>query len=146
MGWTNNDPGIEPRGRRTAMERYLGIDIHRDSSTICALSAAGRQTHRNVVEANGRTLVSYLKGLRGKLHVCIEETSWSEWLYEVLSPLCAELVVYQNEWTPGAKSDAIDAATRQQIRHQPASGTRSQFESSRAHQSFVVCRTGSSRS
>lgn len=91
------------------MARYLGIDVHRDSSTICVLSAAGKRVTREVVETNGHALVDYVRGLRGKLHVCIEEGTWSEWLYEILSPHVEELVVYQNEWTPGAKSDAIDA-------------------------------------
>lgn len=91
------------------MERYLGIDVHRDSSTIVVLSATGKRVHRDLVETNGQVLVRYVKQLRGKLHVCIEESTWSEWLYEILSPHVAELVVYQNQWTPGAKSDAIDA-------------------------------------
>jgi transposase len=91
------------------MQRYLGIDVHRDSSTICVLSAAGKRVSREVVATNGHALVRYLEQLRGRLHVCIEEGPWSEWLHEVLSPHVAELVVYQNEWTPGAKNDAIDA-------------------------------------
>lgn len=91
------------------MARYLGIDVHRDSSTICVLSATGKRVTHEVVETNGHALVDYIRRLRGKLHVCIEEGTWSEWLYEILSPHVVELVVYQNEWTPGAKSDAIDA-------------------------------------
>ena len=91
------------------MERYLGIDVHRDSSTVCVLSAAGKRVGREVVETSAPVLIRHLKTLAGRLHVCIEEGPWSEWLYEVLSPHVAELVVYQNEWTPGPKSDAIDA-------------------------------------
>ena len=91
------------------MERYLGIDVHRDSSTICVISASGKPTRRDIVETSGQTLVRYVKQLAGSLHVCIEESTWSEWLYEILTPHVAELVVFQNEWTPGAKSDAIDA-------------------------------------
>lgn len=91
------------------MKRYLGIDVHRDSSTMCVLSATGKRVAREVLATNGHALVSAVRKLRGTLHVCIEEGTWSEWLYEILSPHVAELVVYQNEWTPGAKSDAIDA-------------------------------------
>jgi transposase len=91
------------------MERYLGIDVHRDSSTICVLSATGKRVRQEVVETNGQVLVRYLKQLPGTLHLCIEESTWSEWLHEILSPHVAELVVYQSEWSPGAKSDAIDA-------------------------------------
>ena len=91
------------------MERYIGLDAHRDSSTICILSAGGKRTQRDVIETNGDALVSYIRNLRGRLHVCIEEGTWSEWLYEILSPHVVELVVYQNQWRPGPKSDAIDA-------------------------------------
>ena len=91
------------------MERYLGIDLHRDSSTIVVLSAAGKRVRRDLVETNGQSLVRYVRQLQGTLHICVEESSWSEWIYEILSPHVAELVVYQQEWKPGAKSDAIDA-------------------------------------
>ena len=91
------------------MQRYLGIDVHRDSSTICVLDAAGKQVRQGVVETHGEALVSWIRGLAGTLHVCIEETPWSEWIYELLSPHVARVVVYQSQWKPGAKSDAIDA-------------------------------------
>ncbi len=91
------------------MQRYLGIDVHRDSSTICVLSASGKRLSRDIVATNGHALVRYLEQLGGRLHVSIEEGPWSEWLYEILSPHVVELVVYQNEWVPGAKNDAIDA-------------------------------------
>ena len=91
------------------MERYIGIDVHRDSSTICVVGAAGKRVSQEVLETNGQILVRYLKLLRGRLHVCIEESTWSEWLHEILSPHVTALVVYQGKWTPGAKSDAIDA-------------------------------------
>ena len=77
------------------MERYLGIDVHRDSSTICVISASGKATRRDIVETSGQTLVRYVKQLAGSLHVCIEESTWSEWLYEILTPHVAELVVFQ---------------------------------------------------
>ena len=82
------------------MDRYIGIDVHRDSTTIVVLSATGKRTRRDVVDTNGRTLIRYLRALSGTLHVCIEESPWSEWLHELLSPLVAELVVYQSQWSP----------------------------------------------
>ena len=73
------------------------------------LNESGKQLRRDVVETNGQALVGYLKQLPGNLHLCIEEGEWSQWLYEILSPHVAELVVYRSEWKPGVKSDAIDA-------------------------------------
>jgi transposase len=91
------------------MERYLGADVHAASVTFCGLDASGKQIRRDVVETNGKALVGYRQQLAGKLHLCIEEGEWSQWLYEILSPHLAELVVYRGEWKPGQKSDAIDA-------------------------------------
>ena len=91
------------------MERYLGGDVHAASVTFSVLNESGKQLRRDVVETNGQALVGYLKQLPGNLHLCIEEGEWSQWLYEILSPHVAEMVVYRSEWKPGVKSDAIDA-------------------------------------
>ncbi len=91
------------------MERYLGADVHAASVTFCVLDASGKQVRRDVIETNGRALVGYLQQQAGNLHLCLEEGEWSQWLYEILSPRVAELVVYRGEWKPGQKSDAIDA-------------------------------------
>jgi transposase len=91
------------------MERYLGGDVHAASVTFSVLDASGKQLRRDVVETNGKALIGYLRQIPGNLHLCIEESEWSQWLYEILSPFVAELVVYRGEWKPGMKSDAIDA-------------------------------------
>lgn len=91
------------------MERYLGADVHAASVTFSVLDGSGRQIRRDVIETNGKALVGYLQSLAGNLSLCIEECEWSQWLYEILSPHVAELVVYRSEWKPGQKSDAIDA-------------------------------------
>lgn len=91
------------------MERYLGLDVHRDSCTFCVLSEAGKQVQRQVVETNGQALVSFVRQLPGRLHLCLEEGEWSQWLYEVLSPQVAEVVVVWPERRSPAKSDALDS-------------------------------------
>jgi hypothetical protein len=91
------------------MERYLGGDVHAAICTFSVLNESGKQLRRDVVETNGQALVGYLKQQPGNLHLCIEEGEWSQWLYEILSPHVAELVVYRGQWQPGPKSDALDA-------------------------------------
>ncbi|MGH7571436.1 MAG: IS110 family transposase [Gemmatimonadota bacterium] len=91
------------------MERYLGMDVHGESTTVVVLSAAGKAVRRDRVETNGRALVGYVKAQAGRLHICLEEGEWSQWLYEILSPYAVEVVVYRPRWRPGAKSDRIDA-------------------------------------
>lgn len=91
------------------MECYIGADVHSASVTFSVLNATGKQIQRDVIETNGKALVNYIKQTPGTLHLCIEEGGWSQWLYEILSPHVAEMVVYRGEWKPGPKSDAIDA-------------------------------------
>lgn len=93
------------------MERYLGMDVHAESCTICVVDGRGRQVRRDVVETNGQALVEYLKQVPGRLHLCFEESEWAAWLWEILSPQVAELVVVKAWRRKGSsKSDAIDAA------------------------------------
>ena len=91
------------------MERYIGLDVHAASCTLVVLSSAGRQLRRDVVETNGRALIEYLRQIPGKLHVCLEEGEWSQWLVELLCPRVSEVVVCRPEWKSGSKSDALDA-------------------------------------
>ena len=91
------------------MQRYLGVNVHGESCTFSVLSASGREVQRQVVETNGQALVGYLRQLPGTLHLCLEEGEWSQWLYEILSPHVAEMVVVWPERRGPAKSDALDA-------------------------------------
>ena len=91
------------------MERYIGGDVHAASVTMSVRSEAGKIVRRDVVETNGSALVGYIKQQPGHVHLCIEESEWSGWLYEILNPHVAEFVVYRPKWRPGAKSDKLDA-------------------------------------
>ncbi len=64
------------------MERYIGCDVHAASCTLSLRNAAGKRLRRDVVETNGEALISYLQGLTGNLHLCLEEGEWSQWLAE----------------------------------------------------------------
>jgi transposase len=96
------------------MERFIGIDVHSASSTVAVLGATGKRLRCDVVETQARALIQYLRGIAGNKHVCIEEGAQAEWLYEVLSPHVAEVVVMNVRGMPKAdnKSDRSDAFTR----------------------------------
>lgn len=91
------------------MKRYLGMDVHAASVTVCVLNEAGKRVRQDVVETNGQALVEYLKMQPGRLHLCFEEGEWAHWLCEILSPHVVELVVYRNPGQKGPKSDGLDA-------------------------------------
>jgi transposase len=91
------------------MDSYIGGDVHSASVTFEVLKESGKRIRRDLIETNGRALVDFIEQIPGDRHLCIEEGEWSQWLYELLAPRVAEMVVYRREWTPGSKNDAIDA-------------------------------------
>jgi hypothetical protein len=67
----------------------------------------------SIIETKAATLVQFLQGLRGELHVTLEEGTWAAWLYDVLQPHVHELVVCNPRRNAllkeGSKSDKVDA-------------------------------------
>jgi len=66
----------------------------------------------DVVETNGPALVSYLRNIPGRKHLCLEEGTHSAWLYEILSPHVEQIVVAGIGKNRGQKSDERDAFAR----------------------------------
>ena len=94
------------------MERYIGLDAHGTSCTFGVLGPSGRKLRRDVVETSGAALVSYLRSIPGRKHLCLEEGTQSAWLYEILSPHVVEIVVAGITESRGQKSDELDAFRR----------------------------------
>ena len=68
------------------MDRYIGLDVHMQSCTMAVMGASGRQVREEVVATNGRDLVEAIRKVEGHRHLCVEEGTQSEWLYELLEP------------------------------------------------------------
>jgi transposase len=94
------------------MERYAGVDAHGRSCTFGVMSAAGKRLDSMVVETNGRALVEAVRGIGGRVHLCLEEGTQSAWLYELFKPHVAEVVVTAPGKKKGAKDDLRDAWAR----------------------------------
>jgi transposase len=94
------------------MDRYIGIDVHSESCTFAIMSAAGRRLREARVETNGQALREFVRGIAGRKHICIEEGTHAEWLYELLDPLAHEMVVVLPDKSSGCKNDSVDAWKR----------------------------------
>jgi transposase len=91
------------------MQRFIGIDAHRQSCTVCVMGPSGKRLAHHVVETNGKALVELIRSVAGERHVCTEEGTQSEWLFEILRPHAERVLVTQPLRREGNKSDAIDA-------------------------------------
>jgi transposase len=94
------------------MERYIGIDAHKESCTMAVMGPTGRRLKELQLETNANAVKTALKSVAGERHVCLEEGELSAWLYELCEPLSKRVVVTQPEKKAGSKSDAIDAWSR----------------------------------
>ena len=61
------------------------------------------------METNARCLIELVRQIPKPRHICSEEGTLSEWLYEVLSPHAEEVVVAAVSESHGRKDDRRDA-------------------------------------
>jgi hypothetical protein len=93
--------------------KYIGMDVHKESVSIAVMNAAGKLVMECVIETKASTILQFIHGLRGDLHVTFEEGTWAAWLYDLLKPYVTEVVVCNPRKNAllkdGSKSDRIDA-------------------------------------
>src|SRR5438067_1529169 len=77
------------------------------------MDAKGKVVMESILETKATTILEFLAGLRGTLSVTFEEGTWAAWLYDLLKPHVANLVVCNPRKNAllkhGNKSDKIDA-------------------------------------
>jgi len=91
------------------MTRYIGLDAHSESCTIAVLGPSGKRLRYERFQTSAELLKSFIKEVPRPRHLCMEEGTLSEWLYEELTPVVDKLVVVMPDRNPGNKSDLLDA-------------------------------------
>ena len=94
------------------MHRYIGLDVHKQSCVGVVIGPSGRRLREQRMETNGKVIREFVSSVAGTRHLCFEEGTQSDWLYEVLEPIVDEIVVAVPEKPRGPKSDAADAWAR----------------------------------
>ena len=93
--------------------KYIGMDVHKETISIAVLSASGKLVMESVIETKSLTIIQFIHGLRGDLHITLEEGTWAAWLYDLLRPHVTEVVICDPRKNAllrtGNKSDRIDA-------------------------------------
>ncbi len=93
-------------------DHYVGLDVHQTSTSYAVLEGSGRLVEEGVLATAPDRLVGWVSGLCGRVHLTFEEGPYAEWLYELLEPQVAELVVAnprRHVRTGEGKSDRVDA-------------------------------------
>ena len=93
--------------------KYIGMDVHKETVSIAVLNSSGKLVMESIIETKASTIVQFFQGLRGDLHVTLEEGTWAAWLYDLLRPHVTEVLVCDPRKNAllkaGNKSDRIDA-------------------------------------
>src|SRR5438034_5113474 len=83
------------------------------SSDDADLDPRGKVVMESILETKASTILEFFAGLRGTLSVTFEEGTWAAWLYDLLKPHVAKVVVCNPRKNArlkdGNKSDRIDA-------------------------------------
>jgi len=93
--------------------KYIGMDVHKEAIVIAVLNDGGKLAMESIVETKASSLLQFIHGLRGELHVTWEEGSWAAWLYDLLKPHVQQVLVCDPRRNAllkeGNKSDKVDA-------------------------------------
>jgi transposase len=95
-------------------EKYVGLDVHKDTISIAVMNSAGKLIMESIIETKAITILQFFQGLHGDVYVTLEEGTWAAWLYDLLKPHVTQVVVCNPRKNAlllkqGSKSDQIDA-------------------------------------
>lgn len=93
--------------------KYIGMDVHLATISIAVLDGAGKLTMEVTIATQAGALLDFIRGLSGTLYVTFEEGTSAHWLYSLLEPHVAKVVVCDPRQNPRRlgekKSDRLDA-------------------------------------
>jgi transposase len=88
------------------------MDVHKATTVIAVLNSVGRVVAEGIIETTATAILDFIKSQRGTLYVTFEEGTQAEWLYDLIRPHVAEVVVCDPKKIAahqGKKADKADA-------------------------------------
>jgi len=93
--------------------KYIGLDVHQATISATVLGSAGKLVMESILETKAATILQFIHGLRGSLHVTFEEGTCAAWLHDLLKPHVTQVLVCEPRKNAllkvGNKSDRIDS-------------------------------------
>jgi hypothetical protein len=94
-------------------KKYIGMDVHQASISMAVADSTGKFVMESVIETKAATILEFIRGLRGTLWVAFEEGTSAAWLYDLLKPHVAQVMVCDPRKNAllkvGNKNDRVDA-------------------------------------
>ena|SRR5713226_4706830 len=93
--------------------KYIGLDVHQATISAAVLDSTGKVLMESVLETKAATILQFIHGLRGSLHVTFEEGTCAAWLHDLLKPHVTKVLVCDPRKNAllksGNKNDRIEA-------------------------------------
>ena len=55
--------------------KYIGSDVHEATISVAVLDSAGKLVMEAILETKAETILQFIRGLRGSLHVTLDRKS-----------------------------------------------------------------------
>jgi transposase len=97
------------------MDHFIGLDAHKNSCMFVAQDQKGKIKRKAVIETQDQALIRFTKTIPGRRHLCTEEGTHSQWLFEILHSHVHDMAIVQGRKQRGNKDDfrdALDLANR----------------------------------
>lgn len=93
--------------------KYIGMDVHQASISVAVRDADGKLLMECIIETKAAIILEFIQGLRGSSWITFEEGTSAAWLYDLLKPNVAKVVVCDPRKNAllkaGNKNDRVDA-------------------------------------
>src|SRR6516225_8955048 len=93
--------------------KYIGMDVHKEAIVIAVRNGSGKLVMESIVETKASSILQFIRGLQGELHVTWEEGTLAAWLYDLLKPHVHQVLVCDPRRNAllkeGSKNDKVDA-------------------------------------
>lgn len=94
------------------VDKYVALDVDSANIVVGVYDRSGQQIMRCFIRTNGKDIRQFFKGLSGSVQVAFEEGTQAAWLYDLIRPLVADVIVCdprENKLLQsGNKADKID--------------------------------------
>ena len=60
---------------------------------IAVRNTKGHVVMESIVETKASSILQFIRGLHGELHITWEEATWAAWLYDLLKPHVHQVLV-----------------------------------------------------